>query len=65
MGWAAYRKLRKIFSSRIPQYRKTKGLDYCVLPAMGTMGLLRKFKVTQWAMEKAMLRVSLRDRTRN
>ncbi|KAI8437485.1 hypothetical protein MSG28_011804 [Choristoneura fumiferana] len=45
----------------------------CVLPVMTygsetwalTMGLMRKLKVTQRAMERAMLGVSLRDRIRN
>ncbi|KAI8425160.1 hypothetical protein MSG28_006989 [Choristoneura fumiferana] len=46
---------------------------WCVLPVMTygsetwalTMGLMRKLKVTQRAMERAMLGVSLRDRIRN
>ncbi|KAL0819971.1 hypothetical protein ABMA28_007968 [Loxostege sticticalis] len=52
LGWAAFGKLRDIFSSKIPQCLKTKVFDQCVLPVMT-------------AMERAMLGVSLRDRIRN
>ncbi|CAH2240572.1 jg21046 [Pararge aegeria aegeria] len=73
LGWAAFGKLRDIFASKIPQCLKTKVFDHCVLPVMCngsetwslTMGLIRRFRVTQRAMERAMLRVSLRDRIRN
>ncbi|CAG9565546.1 unnamed protein product [Danaus chrysippus] len=73
LGWAAFGKLRRIFSSRIPQCLKTKVFDQCVLPVLTygtetwplTMGLIRKLKVTQRAMERAMLGVSLRDQIRN
>ncbi|KAL0852521.1 hypothetical protein ABMA27_017001 [Loxostege sticticalis] len=73
LGWAAFGKLRDIFSSKIPQCLKTKVFDQCVLPVMTygtetwslTMGIIRKLKVTQRAMERAMLGVSLRDRIRN
>ena len=73
LGWAAFGKLREIFSSKIPQCLKTKVFDQCVLPVMTygtetwslTMGLLRKLRITQRAMERAMLGVSLRDRLRN
>ncbi|CAH2241458.1 jg15655 [Pararge aegeria aegeria] len=30
-----------------------------------TLGLIRRLRVTQWAMERAMLGVSLRDQIRN
>lgn len=73
LGWAAFGKLRNIFSSKIPQCLKTRVFDQCVLPVMTygaetwslTMGLIRRLKVTQRAMERAMLGVSLRDRIRN
>ena len=73
LGWAAFGKLRNVFSSKIPQCLKTKVFNQCVLPVMTygsetwslTMGLIRKLKVTQRAMERAMLGVSLRDRLRN
>ena len=73
LGWAAFGKLRGIFSSNLPQCLKTKVYDQCVLPVITygtetwslTMGLIRKLKVTQRAMERAMLGVSLRDRIRN
>ncbi|RVE40503.1 hypothetical protein evm_014848 [Chilo suppressalis] len=73
LGWAAFGKLRKIFASKLPQCLKTKVFDQCVLPVMTygsetwsfTAGLIRRLKVTQRAMERAMLGVSLRDRIRN
>ena len=34
LAWAAFGKLSRIFSSRIPQCLKTKVFDQCVLPAM-------------------------------
>jgi endonuclease/exonuclease/phosphatase family metal-dependent hydrolase len=73
LGWAAFGRLRHIFSSNIPQCLKTRVFDQCVLPVMTygtetwslTMGLIRRLKVTQRAMERAMLGISLRDRIRN
>ncbi|XP_046961292.1 uncharacterized protein LOC124530962 [Vanessa cardui] len=61
LGWAAFGKPRKIFSSHIPQCLKTKAFDQCVLPVMTygsetwsfTIGLIRRLKVTQSAMERA------------
>ncbi|CAK1589840.1 unnamed protein product [Parnassius mnemosyne] len=71
-GWAAFGKLRHIFSSGIPQNLKMK-LYECVLPVMTygsetwsfTAGRMRKLKAAQRAMERAMLGVSLRDKLRN
>ena len=73
LGWAAFGKLRHIFSSNIPQCLKTKVYNQCVLPVMTyaaetwtlTAGLVHRFKVAQRAMERAMLGISLRDRLRN
>ncbi|RVE40262.1 hypothetical protein evm_015088, partial [Chilo suppressalis] len=73
LGWAAFRKLREVFSSPIPQCLKSKVFDQCVLPVMTygaetwtlTTGRVHQFKVTQRAMERAMLGVSLKDRIRN
>ena len=73
LGWAAYGKLRHVFSSSVPQSLKTKVFNQCVLPVMSygsetwclTRGLLHRFRVTQRAMERAMLGVSLMDRIRN
>ena len=73
LGWAAFGKLRNVFSSKIPQCLKSKVFDQCVLPVMTygtetwsfTMGLISKLKIAQRAMERAMLGVSLRDRIRN
>ena len=69
LGWAAFGKLRNVFSSDIPQCLKSKVFDQCVLPVMTygtetwslTIGLMNKLKVAQRAMERAMLGVSLRD----
>ncbi|CAH2217628.1 jg23289 [Pararge aegeria aegeria] len=73
LGWAAFGKLRDISSSNIPQCLKTRICEQCVLPEMTygsetwslTMGLIRRRRVTQQAMERAMLGVSLRDQIRN
>ncbi|CAG9088762.1 unnamed protein product [Plutella xylostella] len=73
LGWAAFGKLRHIFTENIPQYLKTKVFNHCVLPVMTygaetwcfTKGLIHKLRVAQRAMERAMLGVSLRDRIRN
>ncbi len=73
LGWAAFGKLRQVFTSTIPQCLKTKVFEQCVLPVLTyaaetwtlTAGLVHKFRVTQRAMERAMLGVSLRDRIRN
>ncbi|CAH2233806.1 jg22491 [Pararge aegeria aegeria] len=58
-GWAAFGKLRDIFSSKIPQCLKTKEAEQCVLPVMTygsetwslTMGLIRRLRVTQLCSE--------------
>nr|ADI61818.1 endonuclease-reverse transcriptase [Bombyx mori] len=73
LGWAAFGKLRGIFSSHIPQCLKTKVFNQCVLPVMTygaetwtlTVRLVRQLKVAQRAMERAMLGVSLKDKIRN
>ncbi|CAG9136621.1 unnamed protein product [Plutella xylostella] len=73
LGWAAFGKLRHIFTKNIPQCLKTKVFNQCVLPVMTygaetwcfTKGLIHKLRVAQRAMERAMLGVSLRDRIRN
>ncbi|CAH2269433.1 jg11741 [Pararge aegeria aegeria] len=73
LGWAAFGKLRDIFSSKIPQCLKTRACEQCELLVTTygsetwslTVGLIRRLKVTQRAMEKAMLGVSLRDQIRN
>ncbi|CAG9788817.1 unnamed protein product [Diatraea saccharalis] len=66
LGWAAFGKLRQVFTSSIPQCLKTKVFNQCVLPVMTlTARLVHKLKVAQRAMERAMLGVSLRDRIKN
>ncbi|CAH2215859.1 jg3759 [Pararge aegeria aegeria] len=67
------RKLRDIFSSKIPQCLKTKVFEHCVLPVMSYGSenvvayycLIRRLRVTHRAMERAMLGVALRDHIRN
>ncbi|CAH2266686.1 jg19836 [Pararge aegeria aegeria] len=56
---------RDIFSSKIPQCLKTKVFEQFVLPVSLAIGLIRRPRVTQRAMERAMLGVSLRDQIRN
>jgi hypothetical protein len=73
LGWAAFGKLSRVFSSSIPQSQKTKVFNQCVLPVMTygaetwtlTARLVHKFKVAQRGIERALLGVSLRDRIRN
>ncbi|CAG4970592.1 unnamed protein product [Parnassius apollo] len=73
LGWAAFGKLRHIFSSGIPQSLKTTLYNQCVLPVMTygsetwsiTAGRMRTLKVAQPAIERAMLGVSLLDKLRN
>lgn len=73
LGWAAFGKLRSLFVSKIPQSLKTKVFNQCVLPVMTygaetwslTMCLIKKLRIAQRAMERAMLGISLRDRIRN
>ncbi|KAJ0175113.1 hypothetical protein K1T71_009254 [Dendrolimus kikuchii] len=63
LGWAAFGKLRQVFSSTIPQCLKTKVFEQCTWTL--TAGLVHKFQVAQRAMERAMLGVSLMDKIRN
>ncbi|CAH2268238.1 jg22297 [Pararge aegeria aegeria] len=68
LGWGAFGKLRRVFSSPIPQCLKTKVFDQCVLPVMTygaetwtlTARLIHKLQVAQRAMERAMLGPLLR-----
>ncbi|CAH2210524.1 jg10825 [Pararge aegeria aegeria] len=60
-------------SSKIPQCLKTKVFEQCVVPLTTygsetwslTMGLIRRLRVSQRAMERAMLGVPLREQIRN
>jgi hypothetical protein len=73
LGWAAFGKLRHIFESPLPQCLKTKVFNQCVLPVMTygaetwnlTVKLAHRLHVTQRAMERCMLGISLRDKVRN
>ncbi|CAK1584095.1 unnamed protein product [Parnassius mnemosyne] len=63
LGWAAFGRLRHIFSLGIPQNLKTRSFNQRVLPVMTygtdtwsfTAGRMRKLKVAQRAMKRAML----------
>ncbi|CAG9122988.1 unnamed protein product [Plutella xylostella] len=65
LGWAAFGKLRSVFTSEIPQCLKSKVFEQCVLPVMTygaetwslTLGLLNRLGVTHRGMERAMLRI--------
>jgi hypothetical protein len=73
LSWAAFGKLRRGFSSSIPQRLETKVFNQYFLPVMIygagawtlTGRLIHKYRVAQRALEIAMLGVSLRDRIRN
>ncbi|CAK1601531.1 unnamed protein product [Parnassius mnemosyne] len=73
LGWAAFRKLRRVFSSPIPQSLKTKVLNQCILPVLTfgaetwtlTIRLLHKLKVAHRAMEGAILGISLVNKIQN
>jgi hypothetical protein len=74
LGWAAFGKLSFIFASpKYPRYQKKMLFDSCILPVL-TYGLetaaftkrsMNKLQITQRAMERKMLGVSLRDRKTN
>jgi hypothetical protein len=73
LSWAAFGKLNFIFRSNMDIRLKKKVFEQCVLPVMTygseTLTLTRasknKLRVSQRAMERAMLRISLRDKKRN
>ncbi|CAG9834558.1 unnamed protein product, partial [Diabrotica balteata] len=73
LTWAAFGKLSHILKSSIPMYLKRKVYNQCVLPVKTygaeTLTLTQKsadkLRVTQRAMERAMLNVSLRDHITN
>ena len=73
LGWAAFGKLRMIFKSKMNNSLKRKVFDSCVLPVLTygaeTLTLTKasenKLRVTQRAMERSMLGISLRDKMTN
>lgn len=74
LGWAAFDKLSKILKNqRIPQHLRTRIFDQCILPVLTygaqtwalTKKTMEKMRVTQRAMERAMLGISLRDHKTN
>lgn len=74
LAWAAFGKLSFILrSNNIQQHLKTKVFNQCILPIMTygtenwslTKAHLQKLAVTQRAMERAMLGISLSDKKKN
>jgi hypothetical protein len=73
LTWAAFGKLSHILKSSIPMCLKRKVYNQCVLPVQTygaetltlTQKSANKLRVTQRAMERAMLNVSLRDHITN
>ena len=73
LAWAAFGKLRLIFKSKMNNSLKRKVFDTCVLPVLTygaeTLTLTKasedKLRVTQRAMERSMLGITLRDRMTN
>ncbi|KAI8430300.1 hypothetical protein MSG28_000610 [Choristoneura fumiferana] len=73
LGWAAFGKLSDVLRGDIPLNLKRRCFEQCVLPVLVygaetwtlTQKVIHKLQVTQSAMERAMLGISLRDRFRN
>ena len=73
LGWAAFGKLRQIFKSKMNNSLKRKVFDSCVFPVLTfgaeTLTLTRasenKLRVTQRAIERSMLGITLRDKMTN
>lgn len=73
LTWAAFGRLRHVFKSDIPMCLKRKVFDQCVLPVLTygsetltlTQKTVNKIRITQRAMERSMLGVTLRDKIRN
>src|ERR1700744_3468331 len=73
LGWAAFRKFRLIFKSKMNNSLKRKVFDSCVLIVLTygaeTITLTKtsenKLRVTPRAMERSMLGISLRDKMTN
>ncbi|XP_073952032.1 uncharacterized protein [Choristoneura fumiferana] len=74
LGWGAFGKLSEVFKgTNIPINLKRRTFEQYVLPVMDygaeswthTKKMMHKLQVTQRAMERAMLGISLRDRIRN
>ena len=73
-GWNVFGKYREIFLDRyLPMGLQGKVFNQCVLPAMPyrcqtwsfTKAVVKKLETSQWAMERKMLNVKLKDRIRN
>ena len=73
LAWAAYGKLKHIFRSDIPLCLKRRVFDQCILPVMTygsetstlTKKSVNKVRVTQRAMERSLLGITIRNRVPN
>lgn len=73
LAWAAYGNLKYVFKAELPNCLKRKVFDQCVLPVLTygaetltlTKRTIKKIRVTQLAMERSMLGISLRDHIPN
>jgi hypothetical protein len=73
LGWGAFGKLEDVFKGKIPISLKRQAFEQCVLPTITyaaetwslTKQIIHRLQVTQRAMERAMLGISLRDHIPN
>ena len=73
LAWAAFGRLRGVFKGDIPISLKRKVFDQCVLPVLTygaetltlTKRSVSKIRVTQYAMERSMLGITIGDKIRN
>jgi hypothetical protein len=74
LAWAAFSNMKHVLKNKkVPLCMKRKVFDACILPVFTygaetmtlTKASVNKLSVTQRAMERAMLGISLRDRVRN
>lgn len=73
LAWAAYGNLKYVFKAELPNCLKRKVFNQCVLPVLTygaetltlTKRTIKKIRVTQLAMERSMLGISLRDHIPN
>lgn len=73
LGWAAYGKMRHVFSSNLPLKLKTKVYMECILPVTTygcetwvlTKKILNKLKIHQRSIERKMIGITLKDHKTN
>ena len=72
LAWAAYGKLKYIFRSDIPLCLKRTIFNQCILPVMYgsqtsklTKKSVNKVRVKQRAMERSLLKITIRDKVPN